>query len=215
MGADIDGANQMKKHPLPMQLGFVLAWQFDEVLNGDWCDRKEGTKYPIIGPIPCRGRHTQPKEGHSLEGPYIYALYDGGGAICYIGSAITAGLTSPISDWVKGNHNRTRYYWSHGINRTSSTSTIVKIAEGINNARGTYCLYFLNHASLMPKLKAYAAIRGYNPAELDGWPPGKLIQAMAHALTFALQPTWNTSRKNKPAKAQIQQYSNYWLATHC
>jgi hypothetical protein len=198
----------MTPHPPAIVVGLHLAWEYSEILPGDFeRDREgfQGRKFPIVGPLPSQGRQTRPLEAPSLDGPYLYAMYDAKNVIRYIGVVTEKDCNNFLERWIRPDKHTGKHYWTHGTNKKGK-STVEWIADGLRAGLGPIRLYFSNYRHLLPAVAAHAESKGVDISSYKALPPGTFLEKLEHAWIYLLQPDWNKSRKKRPP-------GNLWIAS--
>lgn len=201
----------MTKHPSSEALGFHLAWEYSEVLPGDFeRDRKgsEGRKFPIVAPLPTRGRNTPPLEAGTLGGPYLYAMYDAKDTIRYIGVVTETDCSNFLERWIRPDKNTGRYFWTHGTNKRGK-STVEWIADALRDGLGPIRLHFSNYRHLFDAVAARAEAKRFDLSPYKEFPPGTFLEKLEHAWIYLLQPEWNRAKKNRPPE-NLWTVCDYW-----
>ena len=178
------------KYPTPSELGLHLAWRFTEVLPGEFARDRAETRdktFPLVGPLPNRGKETIPLEGEGLVGPYLYVVFDRGGEIKYVGKATEVGLVSPLERWIRPNREKTKWYWAHGTNKKTK-ATVTWIAEVLNGGNGPLSLYFSNYRHFVDRIRVRSEIVGAPFFALESLAPEDFIKEVEHALTYWTRP---------------------------
>lgn len=159
-----------------------LAWTFTHLLPGTFKrNRPEFAHhdYPIVAPLPAKKNQTQPLQGASEAGPFIYFVTDAGGKLCYVGKSKEENV---LRRWIRpGNGGPTTHYWTHS---TASGGCVFEIAKGIKAGKGPFSLRF---TTLHVLRKQFADVLG-----LTSFVDEK--SALEHAekrLIALLQPAWN------------------------
>jgi hypothetical protein len=200
-------------YPTPEDLGLHLAWQFTEVLPGEFARDRAETRdktFPIVGPLPNRGKETITLEGTGLVGPYLYVVFDRVGAIKYVGKATEEGLTSPLERWIRPNREKTKWYWAHGTNKKRGKATVIWIAEALKGGRGPLSLYFSNYRHFVDRIRVRSEVIGEPFSALASLAPESFIKDVEHALTYKFQPEWNVQNKKLPPRSSITRCVDYW-----
>lgn len=201
--------------PTPQEMGLSLAWRFTDVLPGTFeRDREEvaGIAFPIVGPLPTNANDTQPLEGASLVGPYLYVVTDGKGVFKYIGVATEAGLRSPLKRWIRPDKFGINHFWAHGTNKKRGKATVAWLAEGLTASEGPFELHFSNYRHFLAKMMAYATGKGIDGTELAKMSPKAFLEGLEFALIHRFQPQWNTQKKKGTPPTTISACAEYWLA---
>lgn len=200
----------MSRHPTPRELSLSLAWEFTEVLPGDFVRDRPSVRdkrFPIIGPRPV-GPMTQPNENAGAPGPYIYFVYDASGQIRYIGKA---NERTVLYRWIRPDARTGLHQWSHGTNSATKKATVEFIADEIRSGRVPVRLYFSNASVLRAAVLKRAAALGLPQEELRALPDTQLVDMLEHYLIHALRPDWNVSRKSVPPAGLIAKCGDFWV----
>lgn len=128
--------------PLPNALRTYIAWKFDRVLPGTFRRNKAQFAhhaYPIVGPLPTRGRNTPALESSHSRGPYLYFVCDDQGLVHYVGKSQEDQV---LQRWVRpGVGGPAKHYWTHS---TASGGCVFNIAEGLKTgASSHYTLHYV------------------------------------------------------------------------
>lgn len=178
----------------PRSLGFRLGWTFtearDEVL---YRDRKavRGLPFPVVGPLPTRGGHTEPVEKTPvLRGPWLYLWTEGDDTIRYVGQHKER---SVFYRMIRPDEKTGSPHWTHGTESATKTPTITHAWEVIRAERGPVRLYYLAYPELREILARFGGAEVL--AEAD---PVAVVRDAEAVLIEALAPAWN----NGPGRAQ-------------
>jgi hypothetical protein len=199
----------LHKHPTPRELSLSLAWEFTEVLPGDFTRDRPSVRdkrFPVIGPQPS-GPRTHPKENAGTPGPYIYFVYATSGEIKYIGKADERTV---LYRWIRPDARTGLHQWSHGTTSATKKATVELIAEEIRNGRAPVRLWFSNVAVLRASLLKRSAALGMAPDEITALSSTELIDRLEHYLIHALRPEWNVQRKSAPPADPIARCGDFW-----
>lgn len=202
--------NDLHKHPTPRDLSLALAWEFSEVLPGDFMRDRPSVRdkrFPVLGPRP-NGPMTQPKENAGATGPYIYFVYAASGEIKYIGKADERTV---LYRWIHPDARTGLHQWSHGTNSATKKATVEFIADEIRNGRTPVRLHFSSAAALRASLLKRSAALGIVQDEIQALPPTELIDRLEHYLIHALRPEWNVQRKRVPPVGPISKCGDFWV----
>lgn len=201
----------MQIHPQPSDLFLSLAWEFTEILPGDFVRDRPSVRdkrFPILGPRPT-GPATQPRENRSAAGPYVYFVYGSEGVIKYIGKADERTV---LYRWIRPDARTAAHQWSHGTNSAKKKATIEFIAEELRAGRVPVRLYFSNAAALRAAVVKRAGARGIDLEQLRALSPTGFIDELEHYLIHALQPEWNVQRKKAPPAGAMGRCGDFWVA---
>jgi hypothetical protein len=200
----------LSKQPTPHELSLSLAWEFTEVLAGDFMrDRPavRGKRFPVISPRPS-GPSTQPKENAGAPGPFIYFVYNSAREIKYIGKADERTV---LYRWIRPDARTGAHQWSHGTNSAKKKSTIEFIAEEIRSGRSPVRLYFSDAGALKAAVLKRSIVLGIGQEELQTLPLTDLIDCLEHYLIHSLRPEWNVQRKSAPPAGPIATCGDFWV----
>jgi hypothetical protein len=199
----------LHKHPTPQDLSLSLAWEFTEVLPGDFMRNRPSVRekrFPVLGPRPS-GPTTQPKENAGAIGPYIYFVFTASSEIKYIGKADERTV---LYRWIRPDARTGLHQWSHGTNSVTKKATVEFIADEIRSGCAAVRLYFSNASALRASIVKRSAALGIAPDEIDALPSSKFIDHLEHYLIHALRPEWNVQRKNAPPTSPIARCGDFW-----
>ena len=194
----------------PTELGLSLAWEFTEVLPGDFSRDRPAVRdkrFPVLGPRPD-GPSTQPRENAGAKGPFLYFVYGSSGDINYIGKADERTV---LYRWIRPDGRTGLHQWSHGTNSATKKATIEFIAEELRSGRSPVRLYFSAAESLRSELARRAAVLPEQLTELNALSSVELIDQMEHYLIYKLQPVWNVQRRIRPPVGLISRCGDYWV----
>jgi hypothetical protein len=200
-------------HPAPAVLSLSLAWEFSNVLPGDFQRDRPSVahkRFPVLGPGPNAGLNTQPLENKSAPGPFIYFVYSVTGEIKYIGKADEKTV---LYRWIRPDKRTRLYQWSHGTNSATQTATIERIASEIRAGRTPVRLYFANATLLRSSALKRAAAVGRPPKEVHSISAVDFVSALEHFLIYTFQPEWNGQCKGAPPKGLINSCGDFWCPT--
>ena len=198
------------EHPTHATLSLSLAWEFTDILPGDFeraRDAVAGKKFPILGPRPSDGSSTQPLENKSAKGPFIYAIYSSTGQIKYIGKT---NEKTVLCRWVRPDKRTGLHQWSHGTTSATKKATIDYIADELRVGQKTVCLYFSNAVALRSLVVKRAAALGVSHQELAALSPSEFVYQLERFLIYTFQPPWNTQSKSNSPTGIISKCGNYW-----
>lgn len=197
------------QHPTPRDLSLGLAWEFEEVLSGDFMRDRPSVRekrFPVLGPRP-NGPTTKPKENAEAPGPYIYFVFAVSGEIKYIGKADERTV---LYRWIRPDARTGLHQWSHGTNSATKKATVEFIADEIRAGRAPVRLYFSNAIALRASLAKRSAALGIAPDEVQALPSAEFIDRLEHYLIHALRPEWNIQRKSAPPAGPITRCGDFW-----
>lgn len=200
----------MRNHPSHKDLSLSLAWEFKEVLPGDFVRDRPSVRdkrFPILGPRPS-GPSTQPHENAAASGPYIYFVYSSRGHIKYIGKADERTV---LYRWIRPDERTGLHQWSHGTNSAKKKATIEFIADELRSGQAPVRLYFSNASSLRASVVKRAKTLGIVATELETLPATQFVDELEHYLIHALQPEWNVQRKSASPKGQLSKCGDFWV----
>lgn len=200
----------MRNHPNPKDLSLSLAWEFTEVLAGDFVRDRASVRdkrFPVLGPRPL-GPDTRPYENAAAPGPFIYFLYSSPGEIKYIGKADERTV---LYRWIRPDARSGLHQWSHGTNSAKKRATVEFIAEELRVGRAPVRLYFSNANSLRASVINRAAMLRIAPTELNALSATQFVDTLEHYLIYSLQPEWNVQRKRTPPTGPIRQCGDFWV----
>jgi hypothetical protein len=114
---------------LPSAIRTYVAWRFNQVLPGSF--RRNTAQfahhiYPVLGPLPTKGRSTPAMERSRQAGPYLYFVCDAQERIRYVGKSLEDQV---IQRWVRpGVGGPAKHFWTHS---TASGGCVFNIAKGL------------------------------------------------------------------------------------
>jgi hypothetical protein len=200
----------LRSYPSPKDLLLNLAWEFTEVIPGDFVrDRPllRDKPFPIIGPQPT-GADTKPIDNAGAQGPFIYFLFNSLGEIMYVGKADERTV---LYRWIRPDARNGTYQWSHGTNSPTKKSTIEFISDELRAGRGPVRLHFSNITSLRGSVIKRAEMLGISLAELNTLSDKQFTNELEHFLIYSLQPELNIQRKKTPPVGLVSKCGDYWL----
>ena len=127
---------------LPSALRTYVAWRFNQVLPGSFRRNKAQFAhhvYPVLGPLPTKGRNTPAMERSRHAGPYLYFVCDAQERVRYVGKSLEDQM---LQRWVRpGVGGPSKHYWTHS---TASGGCVFNIAKGLQAAEsGHYTLRYV------------------------------------------------------------------------
>lgn len=150
-----------------------LAWRFTHLLEGEFTRNKAQFahhRYPILAPLPSSGARTRPLQDSNCEGPFLYAVMNGSGDVCYIGKSEERNV---LARWIRpGNGGPAKHYWTHS---TKGGGCVFRIADGLREGE----VFELRYVTLR-ELVDQGVIR-----------PGASVGDAEQQLIAAMSPRWN------------------------
>jgi len=100
-------------------------------------------EFPILAPLPIGRAATEPLEGKTVAGPFVYFVADRDEQVHYVGKSKEKTV---IKRWVRpGLGDPTTHYWTH---TNKSAGCVRRIADGIREGRGPFLLRFVSVGAL-------------------------------------------------------------------
>lgn len=165
---------------IPNDIPTYLAWQFESVLPGHFRRNKKDyahIEFPILAPLPLRNAATEPLEGATLTGPFIYFVLDRHREVCYVGKSKEKTV---IKRWVRpGSGGPATHYWTHTNERAGC---VRRIAAGIRTGQGPFQLRFVPVDSIPSTYMRQFAEPHFH---LDP------LERAERGLISIVSPTWN------------------------
>jgi hypothetical protein len=176
------------------QIPTHLGWSFTHLLPGTFKrNRAEFMHhdYPILAPLPIRGRAEQPLEGALVQGPFIYFVLNEFGQVFYVGKSQEKQV---LKRWIRpGNGGPAKHYWTHS---TRAGGCIFNIANGLREGRGPFHLRFASLTSLQSR---FSDILGLDHMLEDT----EALEVAERALIRALEASWNGAYSSVTATATV------------